>query len=95
MADSALIILDAGQFSIRCRSCHWSSAGYLALASTRAAFQAHRCPAHSIDTNPTRGRGGGVLGWLMPTFNCQAWPAGGSRPAGWPLPQQGGQRCAT
>lgn len=51
MAATALIILDAGQFSIQCRSCHWRSDRYASLASAQSSFQAHRCPARPIGSS--------------------------------------------
>jgi len=44
----SLIVLDAGQFSIRCRCCGWRSGLSLALGDARAAFQRHPCPTRPI-----------------------------------------------
>jgi hypothetical protein len=57
MAATALIILDAGQFSIQCRSCHWRSDRYAPLASAQSAFQAHCCAARPVGSS-TRALGG-------------------------------------
>jgi hypothetical protein len=43
-----LIVLDAGQFSTRCRCCGWRSGLSSALTAALAAFQSHPCPVRTI-----------------------------------------------
>ena len=43
-----LIVLDAGQFSTRCRCCGWRSGPSSALTDATAAFQSHPCPIRAI-----------------------------------------------
>jgi len=44
----SLIVLDAGQFSTRCRCCGWRSGLSSTLTEAQAAFQRHPCPIHTI-----------------------------------------------
>jgi hypothetical protein len=44
----SLIVLDAGQFSTRCRCCGWRSGLSSALTDAQAAFQSHPCPIRTI-----------------------------------------------
>jgi hypothetical protein len=43
-----LYVLDAGQFSTRCRCCGWRSGQSSALGDAQAAFQSHPCPVPAI-----------------------------------------------
>jgi hypothetical protein len=43
MAEAGLVVLDAGQFSIRCRSCRWRSPRCTALPEAWSAFGTHAC----------------------------------------------------
>jgi len=51
-----LYVLDAGQFSTRCRCCGWRSRLSSALTDAQAAFQSHSCPIRTIvpSTEPTK-----------------------------------------
>jgi hypothetical protein len=41
---ACLIVLDAGQFSTRCRRCRWRSPSNPALTDAQTAFLTHVCP---------------------------------------------------
>ena len=43
-----MVVLDAGQFSTRCRCCGWRSGLSSALTAALAAFQSHPCPVRTI-----------------------------------------------
>jgi hypothetical protein len=43
-----LIVLDAGQFSTRCRCCGWRSGLSSTLTDAQAAFQSHLCLIRTI-----------------------------------------------
>jgi len=42
---ACLIVLDARQFSTRCRRCGWRSPLCAALTDAQTAFQTHACPS--------------------------------------------------
>lgn len=42
-----MVVLDAGQFSTRCRCCGWRSGLSSALTAALAAFQSHPCPVRA------------------------------------------------
>jgi hypothetical protein len=47
-----LIVLDAGQFSTRCRCCGWRSGLSSTLTDAQVAFQRHPCPTRTIGSLP-------------------------------------------
>lgn len=51
-----LIVLDAGQFSTRCRCCRWRSPSCPALTVAQTAFLTHVCPPAQLTIGRDRQR---------------------------------------
>lgn len=45
-----MVVLDAGQFSTRCRCCGWRSGLSSALTDAQVAFHSHPCPMRVIES---------------------------------------------
>jgi hypothetical protein len=83
-----LIVLDAGQFSTRCRCCGWRSGLSSALSDAQAAFQRHPCPVRAIGsfTEPTETPGPRQVGSIAApgwSDETRVPAATGVRPASW------------
>jgi hypothetical protein len=51
-----LMVLDAGQFSTRCRRCGWRSWSSDALGDAQAAFQTHTCSTDAVGCSAVANR---------------------------------------
>lgn len=62
MARGCLIVLDAGEYAVRCRTCQWRSGGHRSLTSAIEAFDGH-------SSSPLHARGS----WASSRDQAGAW----------------------